>query len=162
MDLGYLGHILFNQTADKHGVHTYYALTSPLGVNVTPLEYLVDDAPRSRRLDRVRLDETRRDDRGLPQSPGAAASPCAGVERKHCAEGFPAFAVEKRPGDGQIACGVANPQHSEIDDGAQPALFHQEVSGADVAVHPHRWTVPGGLERRFPNLGGRLRIDLAL
>src|SRR5712664_2196492 len=162
MDLGYLGYILFNQTADKHGVHTYYALTSPLGINVTPLEHFIDDAPGSRRLDGIRLGETRCDDQGLPQSPGAAASPCAGVERKHCAEGFPAFAAKKRPSNGQIACRVADPQHSEIDDGAQSAGLHQEVSSADVAVDPHRRTLPGGIERRFPNFGGGLRIDLAL
>src|SRR6267378_794164 len=160
MDLGYLGHILFDQTADKHGVHTYYALTSRSGINATPLKHFVDDAPGLRRLEDIRLGEARRDDQGLPQSPGAAASPCAGVERKHCAEGFPACAVEKRPSNGQIACGVANPQHSEIDDGAQPALFHQEVSSADVAVDPHRWTVPGRLEGCFPNSRGSLRIDL--
>ena len=66
MDLGYLGHILFNQTADQHGVHTYYALTSPLGVNVTPLEHLVDDVPRSRGLDGIRPGETGRNDQSLP------------------------------------------------------------------------------------------------
>src|SRR5207247_2640543 len=69
---------------------------------------------------------------------------------------------KKRPSNGQIACRVANPQHSEIDDGAQPARSHQEVSSAEVAVDPHRRTVPGGLERRFPDFRGSLRIDLAL
>src|SRR5712691_10088047 len=144
-----------------HGSHSA-TLTSGSSINATPLEHFVDDAPRSRRLDGIRLGETRCDDQGLPQSPGAAASPRTGVERKHCAEGFPAFAAKKRPSNRQIACGVADPQHSEIDDGAQPARFHQEVSGVDVAVDPHRWTVPGGLERSFPNFGGSLRIDLAL
>src|SRR2546425_67304 len=137
-------------------------LTSRLSINATLLKHFVDDAPRSRRLDGIRLGETRCDDQGLPQSPGAAASPCTGVERKPCAEGFSAFAAKKRPSNGQIACRVAHPQHSEIDDGAQPACFHQEVSSADVTVDPHRRTVPGGLERRFPNLGGSVRIDLAL
>ena len=38
---------------------------------------------------RIRLDETSCDDEGLPQSPAAAAGPCTGGERKHCAEGSP-------------------------------------------------------------------------
>ena len=80
-----------------------------LGSNAMPLKHFVDDAPGSRRLDSIRLGETSCDDQGLPQSPGAAASPCTGVERKHCAEGFPAFASKKRPSNRQIACGVANP-----------------------------------------------------
>src|SRR5712692_1601937 len=101
------------------GVLLAAVLTTELGINA--LEHFVDDAPRSRRLDSIRLGETRCDDQGLPQSPGAGASPCTGVERKHCAEGLPAFVAKERPSNGQIACRVANPQHSEIDDGAQPA-----------------------------------------
>src|SRR5437879_5098320 len=80
-------------------VHAKRRSKASLGIDARPLKHFVDDAPSSRRLDGIRLGKTRCDDQGLPQGPGAAASPCARVERKHCAEGFPAFAAEKRPGN---------------------------------------------------------------
>jgi hypothetical protein len=37
------------------------------------------------------------DDQGFPQNPGAAASPCIGVERKHCSEGLGIVGASYRP-----------------------------------------------------------------
>jgi len=48
-------------------------------------------------------------DQGLAQGPAAAARPGWAIERQRCPERIPAFSVQKRPGNRQIAGGIATP-----------------------------------------------------
>ena len=42
-------------------------------------------------------------------------------------KGFAAFAVEEGPGDRQVAGGIADAEDAEVDDGAEPTPFDQQV-----------------------------------
>ena len=101
-------------------------------MNILPLELIeslsrialvvrnqfTNDAPTLRSFVGVPVRNGYHSEQGLPQGPGATTGPCTGVERKHGAEGFPAFVCEQGPGDRQIASGVADCKLSEIDNGA--------------------------------------------
>ena len=62
----------------------------------------------------------------------------------------------------QFACGVANAEHSEIDDRAQSALLQKKVAGTYVAVNPHGRSAPAAFERLVPDSDRSADVDLAL
>ncbi|ESX36509.1 hypothetical protein X763_16185 [Mesorhizobium sp. LSHC432A00] len=122
---------------------------------------VVDDAARSLGFDLVGVVSGNGDQR-LPQRPAAAARPGRFIDVDGGTERLPAVALEERPGDRQVARGIADPGGAEVDDGAQAAVLDQKVAPGDVSVEPDGRPLPGGGKGRIPDSGGRLGVDLPL
>src|SRR5580658_7057048 len=83
------------------------------------------------------------DEQGLPQGPAAGTCPGGLIGRERPAERLPAFSREERPGDDQIAGGVADGASAEVDDRAETALPDEKIACGDVAMHPDGGGPPG-------------------
>lgn len=57
---------------------------------------------------------------------------------------------------------VPKSRSPEVDDGAQPAVFDQQVSLSNVPVEPDGRAVPRSLEGRFPHRARHTGVDLAV
>ena len=106
-------------------------------------QHLVDDPPGSFRLALVAV-MSGSDDERFPQRPAAAARPGLFVERQRVTERLAAVAGKLRPGDRQVAGGIAGGRAAEIDDAAQPSIFDQQIAPGDVAMDPDWSALPSG------------------
>ena len=61
------------------------------------------------------------------QGPAATSRPRRVIDREPCAQDVPGLGGEEIPRDLQVACGIAHAQTPEVDDGAEPAPFDQQV-----------------------------------
>ena len=85
------------------------------------------------------------------------------VSRQLLPEHALALSGQERPCDCRIARRIADPGRTGVDDGAQPAGgVKEQVAWLGIAVEPHRRTVPPGRQRRLPDLGGQVSIDLTV
>ena len=87
------------------------------------------------------------------QPPGAPARPGRLVDGHGGPERGTAVRIEQGPGHLKFAGGIARAQAAPVDHAAEPSGPRQQVSGAEVAVDPHRRAIPRrglgvGLPRR--------------
>lgn len=90
-------------------------------------EDFIDCASRDAGEDGVGALEIGEGDQPDGQCPAATSRPRRVIDRERCAEDIPGFVGEEIPGDYQVACGIAHAQTPEVNDGADPAPFDQQV-----------------------------------
>src|SRR5215469_16268073 len=122
----------------------------------------LDNPGRIRRVLRVVLKGADQDLHGFPNGPATAASTGGLVERQSLGEDPAALTGKERPRDRRVAGGIPDAAGAEVDHRAEPAVAEQQVAGLRVAVEPHRRSLPGGPERRLPDLRRKTGVDTAI
>lgn len=90
-------------------------------------EGFIDCASRDAGEDGVGALVVRQGDQPDGQCLAATARPRRVIDWERCAEDVPGLGGEEIPRDDQVARGIAHAQTPEVDDGADPAPFDQQV-----------------------------------
>src|SRR5215472_3909627 len=133
-----------------------------LGVSQVVGQDLADDPSGERGVLRVVVKRADENLHCLPDGPAASPGPGSSIDRQPFFQDAAALAAKKRPGYRRVAGRIADSAGAEIDDRRQPPVLSQQVVRLHVAVEPHRWALPGSLQCRLPDLGGKHGVDVTL
>src|SRR5262245_50287607 len=92
------------------------------------------------------------DDQGLPHRPTSRALPSCLIEFYRITENGPTYRIEECVGDDEIARRIANACAAEVDHGTELALLHQKIAGGNIAMDPHRRSLPRRCKCRIPDV----------
>ena len=84
-----------------------------------------------------------RDNERFPQGPSSATSPGVWVEIEFFSKNDSGVCSQECPSDGEITCGIADRELTEVDDRAQSTASNKEIAWGKVAMHPDGCSVPG-------------------
>jgi hypothetical protein len=98
--------------------------------------------------------------------PAAPTRPGGVIDIEGGANCFAAFPAEERPARDEIGCRVTDAEAAEVDDGAQAAVLHDDVSREQVSMDPDGRSLPGwrgdrGVPGRCQSIGVQYALPFA-
>ena len=101
------------------------------------------------------------DDQCFPQAPAACSLPSLRIKPYPLTKRPRRRLIEERPGNDEVAGGIASAAGSEIDDGGKFSIPDEQITLGYIAMHPDWLADPMRSERRIPEGGDARHIEFA-